>query len=1394
VPPVHYSSPRNNQSIALEIKRAAQVEDRKNRLSEVKRRLLRQRMLGMAQPASGIDQIVPRPAGAGVPLSAEQRRVWLHTSQQPDLPIYNEPFTIHRHGSFDLKALEASMNEILRRHEAWRTSFSAEGEAVIHSSVRVKLPLHDLSRLPASEREEAALRIATADAQTPIPLHTVPLFRARVVRMKGDEHRLYLTFHHIIFDGLSISRIFVPELSAIYAAFERGKPSPISAPALQYGDYAIWRESHVDSHEVKKHLAYWIAQLSGELPVLRLPTDRSGPAISSYRGSMEGFEIRNDLLQNLRRLSRERGVTLYVMLFAAFNVLLFQYSRQNDLIVGSAADARRRPELEGVMGYFLDTFAVRTRPSAKLLFSEYLTQTRDSVLGGLAAADVPFDRVVREINPKRNAGEHPIFRAFFSIRPPMPFFPHGWNLTQMDVTVGTSKFDLHLELCERSALIESRFLYNTDIWDASTIRSMAKCWVTLLESICENPETTLSALTNISPQEDSTPSELSVWNNTDHAFPQLRLDSLIEEQVRRTPHAAACAFGNERWTYGELNSRSDVIASLLRAAGVTRGSIVAIALHRSLDLLAGLIAVLKTGAAYLPIDVRMPQGQIAHIITDANPSAILTQRSVCQEVASGLTAIVLVDGDCERQNSVATIASASEPGQTPSDLEGTAYLIYTSGTTGEPKGVEVSHRSLVNLLTAMQAAPGFGPQDVFLAITPISFDIAALELFLPLISGGIVVIASREETEDPHLLASAIRSSSCTVIQGTPSTWRTLLHSGWSDASQSSNGNSTRKLRALCGGESLPRELANRLLATGAELWNMYGPTEATIWSLAHRVIQETEEKMDLVPVGRPIANMRAYILDDHQQPVGVGVQGELFLGGVGLAKGYRGRAQQTADRFFNVESVGGLRLYRTGDIAVRRCDGNIDILGRTDNQVKVRGHRVELEAVEAAVLRHPRVDAAAARAWPEPAGDFRLSVYVVAEDAPAPNLADMRAFLQTVLPDSMIPSDVIRLPSIPLTQNGKVDRARLPAPAVCETQAPHVSSMSSEEARLATIWSDLLGRKHVGLDDNFFDLGGHSLLIAALQQRILKGIGQRIPVAELFHRPTVRQQAELVRRLVKGKPVLPPGVIAMRPAGTRNNIFWVHSQEATNLASVMSEDQPFFSVTLVSEDFTSLGKTPGLQSIAALLARKILATQPKGPYTVGGFCVGAILAHEIACQLRAAGHEVALLVLLDAPNPAHLNSCNSLTHIARYVKYAVKRAGRLGVRSSVANLEARLRKRFPRLLGTSSDRTEMKVAEDMCETAALAYRPGEYEGKVLLLLASEHPPHWNYLPGWQVVIRHDLHVHYLRGRHADLLNPENAQSVGDAIASFSMPAADEVSKSCRPSLPDQQVWCNQVT
>lgn len=1347
----------------------SEEEFRSGTVFDAKRRLLPLRVREhVRQQDAG--RIRPRPVGSKVPLSAEQRRVWLHASQQPDLPIYNEPFTVHRYGSFDLAILEASLNEILRRHEVWRTSFSPEGEQVVHSELRVALPLVDLSDLPPAERETEALRLATEDAREPISINSVPLFRARAVRMRADEHRLYFTLHHIIFDGVSISHIFMPELSAIYAAFERGNPSPLADPELQYGDYAIWREGQAVSPKIQQHMSYWRKHLSGELPILHLPEDHLRHAVASHGGSMECFDIPEELVEDVRRLSRIQGATPYMTLLAAFAVLLFRYSGQNDVIVGSVASARRRLELESVIGYFLDTYAIRMKPQSELRFSELLAQTRDAVLDGLDAAEMPFDRVVHELNPKRDASHHPVFQAFFSMRPPMPRYPEGWNLTQMDVTVGTNKFILHLELGERPQHIEARFLFSTDIWERSTIKRMAAHWLVLLRSICQNPDRTLGSLPILTPEEVSAVRGIGGWNDASRSFPQEPLDALIEGQVRRTPEALAAVFGNERCSYDQLNCRANALADLLRAAGVRRGSIVAIVLDRSLDLLAGLIAVLKTGAAYLPIDIRMPRERIGLCLRDAQASAILTRGSLLPLIPPCASAVVCVDGSCVVGNY--DLRRPPLPGACPPpptrgahNLEDTAYVIYTSGTTGAPKGVEISQRSLINLLASMRVAPGFAAEDVLLAVTPISFDIAALEMFLPLTCGGSVVIASPEELQDPYLLAGAVRKSECTVMQATPATWRTLLLSGWHDARLKCRDGESRMLRILCGGEALPRELAARLLRTGAELWNMYGPTETTIWSLIHRVDGAIANESGAISVGRPIGNTTAYILDAQRELLPCGIPGELFLGGMGLAKGYRGQPGQTAERFLTIESVGGERLFRTGDLAVQRPDGKIEVIGRTDNQVKIRGYRVELEAVEAAVLQHPQIASAAARAWPESTGEFRLSVYITSRTVLPPSAGEMRVFLAGILPGYMIPSDFIVVAAIPLTAHGKVDRPRLPAPINSAHQPVREVACSAEVERLRAIWKELLGKKHVGADDNFFDLGGHSLLIVALQHRIATEFGQQIAIAELFHSPTVRQQAELTKRHTKEKPALTPGVMALRPGQDRTGIFWIHYLRV-DLAKEFGEDQPFYSVVLTREDCALLGERPTPQSIATCLMRKILATQTSGPYSLGGFCLGGILANEIACQLRAAGHEVSLLILLDAPNPAFLQKCDSLTRKMSYLGYLLKKALRLGAWDSLVYLFAHLRKRLARRFGATPARTEMRVAQEMCEVAMANHRPGKYDGEVLLLLAAERPPHKNYLAGWQEVVTGNLRIEYLNAHHDNLLKSKNLRTVANAITS----------------------------
>jgi amino acid adenylation domain-containing protein len=1064
-------------------------------LSAAKRELLARLLAGEAGAVrADPDRVRPRPDGAVPPISAEQAQVWLHAALAGAVPLYNEPITIHRRGSFDLGLLEDSFNELLRRHEIWRTGFErVDGQVQqrVAPALRITLPLVDLSHLPLAEREAEALRLATEDARRPFDLARAPLFRARVLKLAEDEHRLHLTLHHIIFDGVSIYRTVMPELVAIYEARARGVEPDLPAPELQYGDYALWRERSLRDDLLAPQLAYWMQQLAGELPVLRLPTDHPRPAQLDYRGSMETFELAPALTRALKALSQAEGATLYMVLLAAFKALLHRYGGQEDLLVGGVVDMRHRPELERLVGYFLNSVVLRTRPRSEMRFSDYLREVRGTVVGAVAASDVPFDRVVRALHPHRDPSAHPLFQILFSMEPPATEFGSGWDLTQMEVTVGAAKFDLYLELDERPDCIIGRFLYSTELFERATILRMINHWTRVLEAVADDPTQSLGALPVLGEDERQL---LEAWNRTERPIPPVTVQDWIAQQAKRRPEAAAVRSGATVCSYGGLERRAEEIAAHLRAAGVGPGALVGICAGRTPELLAGLLGILKTGAAYLPLDPDFPKARLDLILEDAAPALCLVERRLAAGLPSMRVPLVLLE-DC-----VGAVQPAAPTAVGPDDV---AYVLYTSGSTGRPKGVEIPHRALVNLLASMQREPGFAEGETLLSVTTISFDIAALELFLPLVSGGTVVLADSEAVRDPRLLARLIEATRCDVMQATPATWRGLLDAGWRAPSQ---------LRILCGGEALPRPLADRLRADGAALWNVYGPTETTIWSTLHKVEADTGP----VPIGRPIANTKLYVLDAHGRALPVGAAGELHIGGAGLARGYRSRDALTRERFVTAPAAPGERLYRTGDLARYRQDGTVEWLGRLDQQVKVRGFRVELEDVETALLRHDAIAAAAVRAWPDASGSAALAAYVVgrdsAPDGVVPTPESLRDFLRQHLPDYMVPSQLVTLPNLPLTPNGKVDRNALPRPVNARQPAGAADWHDATEAQLATLWMEVLGVAQLGAEEDFFQLGGHSLLAAQLLVRIEQAFGHSLPIAAIFRAPTVRYMAAMLR------------------------------------------------------------------------------------------------------------------------------------------------------------------------------------------------------------------------------------------------------------------------------------------
>ena len=1179
------------------------------------------------------DAIQPRLANAVVPISAEQEHVWLHAAMAADVPLYNEAITIHRSGPCNIGLLEASFNEVVRRHEIWRTSFAAGSHGIVqrvHEGIHVRLPLTDLTDLLPPEREAAALQIATDEARLPFDLSKAPLLRGRIVKLSDLEHRLYLTLHHIIFDGVSIYRVLMPTLTAIYTDLVAGVAAAVAGPAaptLQYADYALWRAAKLETEELARQLAYWSETLTAELPVMDLPSDHPPPRAPTHRGDMATFALSTGLTSRLKRTSLELGITLYGLLLAGFQTLLFRYTGQTDMIIGAVVDMRHHRALAPLMGYFLNSLPIRTRPEPGMSFRDYARQTSSAAVEMLAASDVPFSHLVRALPPRRSAVSHPLFQVLFSIEPPAPQFAEGWDLTQMDVPVSSAKFDLYLELDERPEGLIGRFLYSTDLFEPSTIQRMIGHWCTLIEAAVAEPDCALEQLQMLTPAEKV---RMAGWNNTAEPVPEAPLNVLFETQARRVPSAVAVASVERTCTYGDLNRQADDIAGWLCRAGVKPGALVAVCLERSADMIAGLLATLKAGAAYMPIDPALPAARLADFLREGGVTILLTRAHLLAELPPLVNVLLLDD--------FAGAEAGSSPLPPPSKPDDLAYVLCTSGTTGRPKAVEITHRAVVNLLKAMQQSPGFSPADSLLAVTTVSFDIAALELFLPLLSGGRVILADRERAADPFRLAVQIRETRPTVMQATPSTWRALVDAGWEGLAG---------LRILTGGEALPRDLADALLCRADSVWNMYGPTETTIWSTAHRV----QSGSSAVPIGRPIANTVAFVLDPYGNQLPIGVPGELYLGGVGVARGYRRQNTLTLQRFSTPAAAQGQRVYRTGDI-VRLCsNGNLEWVGRIDDQVKIRGHRVEPSEVEAALTALPGVRNAAVVACTDAGGFVQLVAHVVALGLTAETL---RAELARRLPNYMVPSRVLFREALPLSPNGKLDRKQLPVPN-------HLTSVKAEpstetERRVANIWRLVLGLDEIDRAADFFVLGGHSLLAIRLLVAIEAEFGYRIDVLSLYQSPTIEglaaniedrdptNQLTLLRniaaagqlysaefdardatklRLVRRARGVSRGSVLGMPG------FIGHAAKISIIAANALEDYDVWTFTFETNG-RRLMECESWLTCAREIVKQLMAQDDFKPRAVMGFSVGGFMAWLVERLLVAAGCEATPIINFD--------------------------------------------------------------------------------------------------------------------------------------------------------------------
>jgi len=1036
-----------------------------------------------------------------LPLSFAQMRLWLLEQMEPGTAAYNIQSNFLLKGELNLQVFERTLSEMVRRHEALRTYFvTLDGQPV--QKIAEPEPFHfsviDLQGLSETAWLQEAKRLALLDAKQPFDLRKAPLIRATLLRRSAHEHAVLFSVHHIVFDDWSLG-VFQHELTELYAAFLQNRQSPLPQLPIQYADYAVWQRNWLQGEALQTQLDYWKEKLKGGLPILELPADRPRPSVQTHNGSSASLLLSPDLTEKLNALSRGEGVTLFVTLMAAFQVLLLRYTGQEDLLVGAPIANRNREEIEGLIGFFVNTLVMRSDLSGDPTFRELLRRVQDTALGAYAHQDLPFEKLVQELNPERDLSRSPILQVLFSFlnTPTQPVALPGLEVVRAAGEGGASKVDLSLYAIEVPEGISCAIEYNTDLFNPDRIQRMLQHLQVLLEGMVRDPGQRLSEFAIMTDEERHR--LLVDWNQTHVDFADhITLHELFEAQAQKTPEAVAVEFEGNHLLYRELNERANQLARHLKGLGVGPDSLVGLFHERSLNMMVALLGILKASGAYVPLDPSFPEERLSYMVENSGMRVLITQSSLDGLLPARPQSVVRLDSDW-KEIAKLDAGRLTEASATPSNL---AYVLYTSGSTGKPKGVEIEHASIVNLLLSMQREPGFTESDILLAVTTLSFDISALELYLPLISGGRVVIASRDDTHDPVRLMQRMDESRCTVMQATPTTWRALIHAGW---------NVSANLKVLCGGESFSPDFAGKLKSRCAEMWNVYGPTETTVWSTLCKISSVDGP----ISIGKPIANTEVFVLDAKYNPLPSGVPGELYIGGAGVARGYLNRAELTNERFIESPFKPNARLYRTGDLARWLPNGQLECLGRADHQVKIRGFRIELDEVEAILSRHAAVRQCVIVASEEQSGEKKLIAYYEAQLKEQPAVSDLREHMKNKLPDYMIPTLWVALPSMPLTPNGKVDRKALPhveQQRLAPSSSP-VAPRTETENILARIWAEVLGTQEMGVHDDFFELGGHSLLAVNLIGEVERIFGIRFPLLSLFNAPTIAQFSEVIEK-----------------------------------------------------------------------------------------------------------------------------------------------------------------------------------------------------------------------------------------------------------------------------------------
>ena len=1358
-------------------------------LSPARRAILEARLRGRNR-ASTIERRAP---GGDAPLSFAQERFWFLERLGQGGMAYTLPRALRLPGGVDESAMERALGEVLRRHEALRTTFrEVDGVPVQVTApyTGFTLPVDDLSALVPSAREAEIRRRTERAATFVFDLWTGPLFRAKLLRLGADGHVLLLSTHHIVCDGWSMGVLF-RDLWTLYDAFRAGREPSLPALPIQYADYAAWQRAQWPGQAHAKQMAYWKERLTGAPALLALPTDRPRPPVQTFRGGAVPVRVPGSVLERLRALGRTESATLYVVVLAAFQLLLSRYAGTEDVVVGTPVAGRTRREVERLVGLFLNTLVLRTDLSGDPTFRELVGRVREGVLGAYDNQDVPLERLVEELQPERSLSHSSLFQVLFQLdsadetspADPAASAAAGGGaaaMQELEVTRDAAKFDLTLDLDANAHALGGVLEFSSDLFEPSTAKRMVEHLGRVLEQVAGNPDLRLSGVRLIGADERRRVVE--EWNATGAAYPGDRcIHELFEAQAARTPGAVAVTFGAESLTYRELDERANRLARHLAGVGVGPEVRVGLCLERGVEVMVAILGVMKAGGAYVPVDPSHPAERIAYVMDDSGVSVAVTQERLRDRLpAAGGVRVVAIDAEWE-----AIAAAGAEPVGSGVTSENLAYVIYTSGSTGRPKGVAMHHRGVANYVDwgirhygadAGNGAPVFSSMAVDLTLTNL----------LPLFAGHPVHFLPEENAVEA--LADAIRRRpGYGLIKITP-THLTLLNEMLTP--QDLRG-STKTL--VVGADFLSAEptVPWQEHAPEVRLMNEYGPTETVVGCSAY-VLPNGVHRVGPVPVGGAIQNLTFFVLDGRMEPVPVGLPGELYIGGAGVARGYLGRPGLSAEKFVPDPFAGeGARMYRTGDRARWLEGGDLVILGRTDNQVKIRGYRVELGEVEAALRTHPEVTAALAVMREDVPGDRRLVAYVVGGvEAEA-----LREHLRAAVPEHMVPGAFVKLDALPRTPTGKLDPKTLPAPEYGEAAPEDGGPRNEVEARLLAIWEEMLGVEGIGPTRNFFDLGGNSFLALRLLARVNREMGSSLQVADLFTGATVRQMADTILRHARPEPAAEAPIISLQPQGTLPPLYCVHPSDRRVLSYLgivrrLGTDQPVFGVQDLGEDLSR-----PVDRIAAEHVQALRALNPRGPYYLAGWSFGGYVVFEMARQLERQGQQVAFLGVLDTMSPQLARERAALSDLELLLGVAGDVAEQSGnpftippqalegldpdeqFRRAVEMLHAR--GAAPRGYDVAGLRFACQVIQDRT-TSLLRYTPGPFSGTITLFRASNvHPAHDRFFAhrpeevrrtlGWSELSPLPVEVHLVPGSHNTMGSEPHvgvlAQRIAESLA-----------------------------